>query len=180
MALGAGLLVGRAIENVPLESLTTGDWLRSLTMVALAVAAPLTGAAALARGASVPSFARLLGPAPLRPKGVDLVLGLALIVLAVVAVQVALGLVFDPRYKDFPFAPLTAATVPYLVLAVLQRQRAGTRGIVETMFATLLGACAIYIALNETLANWQALWFAAVLLGLAVSLLQARDALGSA
>jgi hypothetical protein len=116
----------------------------------------------------------------LRPKGVELVLGLALIVLAVVAVQVALGLVFDPRYKDFPFAPLTAATVPYLVLAVLQRQRTGTRGIVETMFATLLGACAIYIALNETLANWQALWFAAVLLGLAVSLLQARDALGSA
>jgi exo-beta-1,3-glucanase (GH17 family) len=180
MALGAGLLVGWAIENVPLESLTAGDWLRSLTMVALAVAAPLTGAAALARGASVPSFARLLGPAPLRPKGVDLVLGLALMVLTVVAVQVALGLVFDPRYKDFPFAPLTAATVPYLVLAVLQRQRTGTRGIVEAMFAALLGACAIYIALNETLANWQALWFAAVLLGLAVSLLQARDAPGSA
>ena len=32
----------------------------------------------------------------------------------VLAVQAALGLVFDPRYRDFPFAPLTGAAVPLL------------------------------------------------------------------
>ena len=31
------------------------------------------------------------------------------------AILTALGLVFDPRYRDFPFAPLTAAGVPFLV-----------------------------------------------------------------
>ena len=32
---------------------------------------------------------------------------------------VALALAFDPRYRDFPFAPLTAAAVPFLLLALL-------------------------------------------------------------
>ena len=179
MALGAGILGGWAVENVPLESLTAGDWLRSLTMVALAIIAPMLGAAALARGAGVPSFARLLGPAALRPKGaLDLALGLALIVLCVLAVQVGLGLVFDPRYKDFPFAPLTAATVPYAVLALARQP--GQRGTVEILFAALLGACAIYVVLNESFANWQALWLSAVFIALAVSLWRVRDAPSSA
>src|SRR5262249_49880294 len=47
MALAAGIVIGWAVQNVPIESLTLGDWIRSLTMVALAVAAPLVGAAAL-------------------------------------------------------------------------------------------------------------------------------------
>src|SRR5207253_9586503 len=107
MALAPGILIGWAVENVPLESLTAGDWLRSLTMTALAIAAPLVGAAALVRGETVPGFARMLGPRTMRPKdALAVALGLALIMLCVVAVQVALGLVFDPRYKDFPFAPL--------------------------------------------------------------------------
>ena len=45
-----------------------------------------------------------------RPRrSLALLLGAALIVLAVLSVQAALGLVFDPRYRDFPFAPLTGA-----------------------------------------------------------------------
>ncbi len=178
MALAPGILIGWAVENVPLESLTAGDWLRSLTMAALAIAAPLIGAAALVRGETVPGFARILGPT--RPKDALAVgLGLALIVLCVVAVQVALGLVFDPRYKDFPFAPLTAAAVPFLVLALAARVR-GTRprGIAESAFAAVLAASAITIVLNEGFANWQALWLAAVFIGLAVSLTRARDAPG--
>src|SRR5215470_2915199 len=180
MALGGGILVGWAIENVPLESLTVGDWLRSLTMVALATVAPMVGAGALARGSNVPSFARVLGPAAQRPKGaLNVALGVALIVLGVLAVQVALGLVFDPRYKDFPFAPLTAAALPYAVLAIAGRGgQSGRRGIVETLFAALLAACAIYVVLNESFANWQALWLAAVFVALAVSLWRVRDAPG--
>src|SRR5262249_30681991 len=67
MAIGSGILIGWATENVPLESLTVGDWLRSLTMVALCAAAPLLGAAALVRRETLPGFAALLGPAVERP-----------------------------------------------------------------------------------------------------------------
>ena len=37
------------------------------------------------------------------------------------ALQRRFGLVFDPRYKDFPFAPLTAAIVPLLTLSLEDR-----------------------------------------------------------
>jgi len=41
--------------------------------------------------------------------------GATLVATMLLAFVVALGLVFDPRYRDFPFAPLTAAVVPFLV-----------------------------------------------------------------
>jgi hypothetical protein len=37
----------------------------------------------------------------------------------------------------------------------------------------------VFIALNESFANWQALWFCAVLVAVAVTLLRLRDAPGS-
>jgi exo-beta-1,3-glucanase (GH17 family) len=184
MALGPGILVGWTIKNVPVESLTAGDWLRSLTMAGLAVAAPLIGAAALVRTERVPAFARILGPASLRARGhLSLALGLALILLCAIAVQVALGLVFDPRYKDFPFAPLTAAVIPYLVLVLVgpwarkpeDRKAVGSRGMAETMLAALLGGAAVYIVLSEGFANWQAVWLAAVFLTLATVLWRLWD-----
>jgi hypothetical protein len=107
-----------------------------------------------------------------------LALGLMLVVLAVVAVQVALGLVFDPRYKDFPFAPLTAATAPFLALTLLRggQQLGGRwfgRAAAETAIGGLLAGAAVYIAINETFANWQSLWLCAALLALAVTLARA-------
>ena len=42
----------------------------------------------------------------------------------------------------------------------------------------LLVLCALYIVWNETLANWQALWFAAALGLVAVTLARARGAPG--
>jgi hypothetical protein len=39
-----------------------------------------------------------------------------------------------------------------------------------------LTGSAVYIALNEGFANWQALWFSAALIALAFTLVQARDA----
>jgi exo-beta-1,3-glucanase (GH17 family) len=119
IALAAGILIGRAVENVPLESLGAGDWIRSCAMVALAVVGPLLVAAALLRRTGAPAFADILARRAERKDMLAVLLGTALIVLSVVAVQVALGLAFDPRYKDFPVAPLTAATVPFLVLSLL-------------------------------------------------------------
>ncbi|PWT87152.1 MAG: beta-(1-6) glucans synthase [Proteobacteria bacterium] len=181
IAAVSGTLIGWTIENVPLESLTLGDWLRSLAWVVVAAAAPIAVAAALARDARVPSFAAVLGRRPQRPQSrLALLLGVLLILLAVLAVQSALGLVFDPRYRDFPFAPLTGATVPFLVLATSDaswrlRPKAPAA---ETAIAATLVLAAVYIVFNESFANWQALWVSAMLLALAITLRQERDVPG--
>jgi hypothetical protein len=91
-------------------------------------------------------------------------------------VQAALGLVFDARYRDFPFAPLTGAAVPFLLIATWELRLKALRPAAETVAALTLALSATYIVLNEGLANWQALWFCAGLVALALTLLQARDA----
>ncbi len=95
------------------------------------------------------------------------------------AFVVALGLVFDPRYRDFPFAPLTAAVVPFLVHGCLVgRGRTGHARIAE-MAAPACSRCrCVYIVLNEGFANWQSLWVCAALAALAFSLARVRDAQG--
>jgi glucan 1,3-beta-glucosidase len=105
-----------------------------------------------------------------------LTVGVLLIVLTVLAVQSALSLSFDPRYRDFPFAPVTAAVLPFVLLR--RGAATGARALAETVAAAVLALCAVFIVWNETLANWQALWFAAALALLAVSLLRARVAPG--
>ncbi|HEY1413586.1 MAG TPA: hypothetical protein VGF36_15675, partial [Rhodopila sp.] len=50
MASVSGTVVGWTIENVPIESLTRGDWLRALAWATVAVLAPLACAAAAASG----------------------------------------------------------------------------------------------------------------------------------
>ena len=108
-----------------------------------------------------------------------LTLGILLMALTVLAIQSALALSFDPRYRDFPFAPLTAAAVPFLLLAFVAPPPAGARPRVRKRSRPrVLALCAVFIVWNETLANWQALWFAAALALLAVSLLRARAAPG--
>ena len=176
-ATGAGVLIGWAIANIPLESLGWGGWLRSLGLAGLAAAAPLVGAAALARRIPLQSFAGVLADWR-RREPLRLALGVLLVLLTVLAIVVALGLVFDPRYRDFPFAPLTAAAVPFLVVALLVPAPAGRRGAAELAAAALLGVSAVYILFNESLANWQAIWFCAVLAGLVIILLRVRDAPG--
>jgi exo-beta-1,3-glucanase (GH17 family) len=189
IAIVAGILIGRTVANVPLESLTVGDWLRSLAWAATALASPVVAAVAVASGATAPSFAQMLGRAAQRPREVaGLALGVILIAVAVLSLQAALGLVFDPRYRDFPFAPLTAATVPLMLLikakpaakgSLLARWKQRLQApVAESAIAATLTASAIYIACNESFVNWQAVWFSAALLSLAFTLLQARAAPG--
>jgi exo-beta-1,3-glucanase (GH17 family) len=178
-ALVSGILIGWTIENVPLESLTIGDWARSLVWTAVALLAPVAAAAARASAVAIPSFARVLGRRAERPRHpLELALGLTLIALVILAVQAALGLVFDPRYRDVPFAPLTGATVPFLLLMSSWPRRTDLRPAAETVAAAALALSAIYIVGNETLANWQAVWFCAASMMLAIILLPARDAPG--
>jgi hypothetical protein len=41
--------------------------------------------------------------------------------------EAALGFVFDPREKDFPFAALTMAAVPFAATTLLNRPKKGIR-----------------------------------------------------
>ena len=100
-----------------------------------------------------------------------ILLGLVLVTVTLLAVQAALGLVFDPRYRDFPFPALLAAGVPFLVRKTSWPRLRRLQPCAETVAAATLALSAVYIVLNETFANWQALWFAAGVLVLAVSLL---------
>jgi hypothetical protein len=102
-----------------------------------------------------------------------------LVILVVLAVQAALGLVFNPRYRDFPFTALSGATIPFVILMTALPTRKDICANAETVAAAALALCAIYIALSETFANWQSLWFCGGLIGLALSLLPGRAAPGS-
>jgi hypothetical protein len=84
--------------------------------------------------------------------------------------------VFDPRDRDIDFAPFTAAVVPFLVLFFSTPQQPGARAVAERVAAYVLALSAVFIVLNESFANWQAVWFCAVLLCLAFILARARDA----
>jgi exo-beta-1,3-glucanase (GH17 family) len=176
LALLPAILFGWTIETVLVESFSAGSWVRSLAFAAAAAGAPIVCAAACASGRPVPAFAALLGRAGPRRGLLDWALGGTLIVLMLVAVEAALGLVFDPRYRDIPFAPLTGAAAPFLVLLLTTRRPAGSRAMAETVAAAVLALSALCIVINETFANWQSVWFCAGLIGLAVILQSARDA----
>lgn len=178
-AVVAGFMVPLAIEKIPLESFTAGGWLRSLAMGLVAVAAPLLCAAALAHGAPTPAFAQVLARREGRLRDpLRLALGLSLIAATVLALHVALGQVFDPRYREFHYAPLTAAIVPFAVLALTARRGEGVRPVAEAAAAGILVLSAVYIAFNESAANWQALWLCGLLVSLALILWRARAAPG--
>jgi glucan 1,3-beta-glucosidase len=169
-----GALIGWTIENLPLESLGAGGWLRSLALTAAALAAAPLCAVMLMRRTSLPRMSSVLA----KPRIEDALArgaGTLVIVTLAVAIIIALGLAFDPRYKDFPFAPLTGAVVPLLAVSLLA-PGTGRRGVAELTGAALLAACAAYILVNEGFANWQSLWLCAALAALAVILARVRGA----
>jgi hypothetical protein len=99
-----------------------------------------------------------------------------LMVTTVIAAETALGFTFDPRYRDFPYAALTMAVLPFSFLMLLNRPQLGTRPIAEACFAALLAAAALYTGFNEGPENWQSLWTCSLYGLLGVTLWQARDA----
>jgi glucan 1,3-beta-glucosidase len=177
IGVAAGVAAPWGLADVAIESLGIGGWIRGAAFAAVAVAAPVTAAVALAANVAVPAFERIWGRPADRPRSrIALANGVVLVAATILALQTALGLVFDPRYRDFTFAPLTAAAVPFLVVSLLGQRGTGARGRAETIAAVTLAGSAVYIVLNESVANWQAVWFAAVLVVLAVTLGRLRDA----
>jgi len=157
------------------ESYGFGGWLGWGALLAAALASPLLAANALMSGRALPTFLELLGPREMRTRSVlTVVLGLVLAVTTLIGAETALGFAFDPRYRDFPFASLTMAVVPFATLMLLNRPQAGVRPIAEAVFAGLLAVSALYTVFNEGSDNWQSLWTCAVYLLLAITLWQAR------
>jgi exo-beta-1,3-glucanase (GH17 family) len=184
IGLASGVAAPWALENVLIESLGPGGWIRGAAFAVVAFAAPVAAAMSLAANEAIPPFAHVLGRAyDRRQTGFGVIArssGLMLVATTVLAIQTALGLVFDPRYRDFTDAQLSAAVVPLAVTVLLEAGfagpgNAGTRGRAESVAAATLAGSAVYIVLNEGLANWQALWFGVVLAVLAVALVGLRD-----
>jgi hypothetical protein len=176
VAVVGGATIGWTVENIPPESLGIGGWMRSLAQCAAALAAAPLAAYALMAGRPVERFSYVLGDTR-APNRAPIMLALTgtLIAVTILALMAALGLTFDPRYKDFPFAPLSGGVVPLFILSVLGPSAKGARGTSELVAAAVLVACATYIAINEGFANWQSLWFCGMLAGLAVTLTRVRS-----
>lgn len=176
-ATTAGTLLGIAGDKIYYESYGAGGFLHWGVLLAAAIAAPLLTAHALMAGRSLPTFLELVGPRDYRGKGMfGAVLAIVLAVTTVIAAETALGFAFDPRYRDFPYASLTMAVVPFALLTMLNRPKEGLRPIAESVFAGLLAIAAAYTIYNEGTINWQSDWTCVMYLLLAATLWRARAA----
>ena len=149
-ATTAGMLLGVAADKMFYESYGIGGWLQWGALLAAAIASPMLCANAAMSGRALPTFLELLGPRDGRTRSVlTVLLGLTLIVTTVIGAETALGFVFDPRYRDFPFAALTMAVVPFAALMLLNRPQEGIRPIAESVFAGVLAVAALYHRLQR-------------------------------
>ena len=131
-ALVGGILIGWTVENCTDRESRTGGWSRSLSLAAVAHSRANRSQRCNDLRHSVPAFFRILGPKNERMQNpVATSAGVILIATMLLAFVVALALVFDPRYRDFPFAPLTAAVVPFVVHRFVVAQPKGTRPTAE-------------------------------------------------
>jgi len=169
-----GVLLGVNAEDVFYESYGLGDWVLRGLLLAAGMAAPILSATALVSKRTVPAFPELIGPSEVSSLP-SRMLGFTLMVATLIAVETALGLVFDARWRDFRSAGLTMAVVPFWMVAWLNRPKSGVRPLAETVFAGLLALAALYVALNEGFSNWQSLWTVAAYLLLGATLWQARS-----
>lgn len=174
-ATTAGILLGIASDKMFYESYGIGGWLGWGALLTAAIASPLLCANALMSGRALPTFLELLGPREFRTGSVlTVLLGAVLIVTTLIGAETALGFIFDPRYRDFPFAALTMAVVPFAMVTLLNRPQEGVRPIAEQVFAGVLTGAVLYTGFNEGAQNWQSLWTCAIYFLLAVTLWRAR------
>lgn len=174
-ATTAGILFGVAAQKVFFESVGAGGWLLWSSLLVAATVSPVLGASALMSGRPPPSFQELLGPKGYRTESMLVTMhGLALIVTVVIGAATALGLVFDPRNIDFPFAALTMAALPFAAMTLFNPPGKGSRPVAESLFASVFVGSATYVTVNEGTANWQAMWTCAAYLLLAATLWRAR------
>jgi glucan 1,3-beta-glucosidase len=176
-AAAGGSLLGFGFEKFMVESLGIGPTIKWGVLLAAGIVSPFVAAVALLAGKSLPTLIEVIGPRQLRERGaLSFLLGAVLVIAMAIGSETALGFVFDPRYRDFPYAALTMAVLPLALVSLQNARSSGVRQIAESIFAGLLTLSVVYIAINETVANWQSDWTCAVYLVLAVTLFRARGA----
>lgn len=179
IALASGLVFGWAATGLPMEPPEPGDRLRSALMLVSSLLVPVLAGVAVVREASLPGAETVLN-APLRARAGLLAVLLSLLFAAtlVAAIHIGLGLVFDPRYKDFQLALLSGPIAAFTILALLHPPLRGGAGMAEKVICGMLGACALFVVANEGIANWQALWFGALTTLLGATALRTSPAPG--
>lgn len=171
VAAVSGSAIGLAVHMQAIGARTPFELGRAAVYLILAAAVPVFAAAGLIQGISPVSFTRLLGR-PAAPSGLATWLGGLLAGSCVLALFLTLGLVFDPRYREFATSTLIGPAVAFLMLALLAPRTGSVFS--ERVFSAVLTASAIVIVVQEKISNWEALLFAALLLILAGTLVLAR------
>lgn len=171
IALFGGATLGAALFVLPVESLGLAGWLRNGLILAAALAAVVVMPAVIARGQGLAPFSVALDARRWPGSSGPAIAAAAMLALATAAVgSVALELVFDPRYKDFPVFPLTALVAAVAAPILARRADRDGTGLAEPVAMWGLLGAGLYVPLNETLDNWQAAWFGALCLVLAFTL----------
>ena len=166
-----GILAGIAAEKALDESYGFGGWLFQGLLLAAGIVVSLLCANAVIARRPLPAFVELFGPRQGRTRSWPaLILGLTLTVAILAAAETALGLVFDPRSRDFPFASLTMFVVPIWLVALLNPRKPDTIRVAEALFACMFVGSALFIFFNEGVRNWQSLWTSAAFFLLGISL----------
>jgi exo-beta-1,3-glucanase (GH17 family) len=173
IALGGGLVFGAAAIGLSTEPPHLGDRLRSAAMLALSLMVPVGAAMAVMRKTALPSIAVALN-APLRRHAdiITMIFALLFAATLLASMHVGLGLVFNARYNGFQLVLLSGPAIA-LAIAAFIPARPKAPGLTERVAATVLALSAMFVVVNEGTENWQALWFAALLLLLAATTLKA-------
>lgn len=168
VALAGGITFGGALAALPLESLGWVGWTRNSAFVGLSVAVCVLVPGLLMRGIALGSPAIAFDFANRRGESGKRRVAALLLALGILAVgEAVFELVFDPRYKDFPIFSLTPVVIGLAALALARRPQAEGAGMAEKSAFWVLLIGGLYVPLNETLQNWQALWFGVLCLILA-------------
>jgi len=165
-AAGSALVLQALYFSEAARGVVEWAWGALLLLATAAAAALLLGGSAAGRP---------LAPAPLgaaaewlrRPRRPDwpMALGLLRGLLLLACAATAFGLIFDPRYRDFP---VSSFVIPALGFALARPSRPDRA---ERWVCAALAAAAAATALNETFANGHALaWAATALLAAAPGL----------
>jgi exo-beta-1,3-glucanase (GH17 family) len=170
-----GVLLGLAAEKWFYESFGFISWVMQSLLLAAAVAAPLLSSMAVMSERALPTVLDVIRPPGSRLRSLEtIILGGTLAGVTLVAAVTALNLVFDPRWRDFPYPALTMAAVSLWMVTLFNRSKSSANPKAEASFATLLAAAALFILFNEGFANWQSLWLCAAYGLLSVTLWRVR------
>jgi glucan 1,3-beta-glucosidase len=91
-----------------------------------------------------------------------------------VATVSGFGLVFDPRYRDFPVSLMAVAAVGFILVRLSTEGKPMDSAIEDDWLAGALALCASFVVINEGIHNLDALAWAAGALVLAGTVLVRR------